>query len=469
MNAKRGEQLDTAKKQMIRRMSNYGLAVVGVIAAMVGAAGAQQASTQAAAADAEILITNVSIFNGTSEELITGEDVVLRGNTIARLIPAGTGGTGFAEVIDGKGGYLSPGLIDCHAHAVMGGDEHAFFNGDPNYVQLFAAMELREMLMRGVTTIRDQGGNVFALKKAIDDGLTIGPRIYPSGALISQYSGHGDFRPNRPTNLPRAWGGPLGPGEADGHVMLANGKDQLVTAVRQQLFLGATQIKIAVGGGVSSFTDPLYVTEYSPEELAAAVEAAADYGTYVMTHVFNEVGIKRAVEAGVKTIEHGHLLNEESAKLMAEKGLILSTQVYVLTQLEPIYTDPVRGGKLKEAIEGMDNMFRLAKQYGVKVAYGTDLLFSYEGRKKQLYELTLRKKWFDSAEIMIQATGNGGDVVGLSGRRNPYGKVGVIEKGAMADILIYSKNPLEDVSIVEDDENNLKLVIKDGKVYKNTL
>ncbi len=450
----------TSKSTLIKAVT---LALVMIASVFVVAEEKEEAT------NTKVLITNVSIFNGTTKTLITGKDVVLSGNKIAMLVPAGSANDSFSEVIDGKGGYLTPGIIDAHAHAVMGADEGLFFNGDQNYIQLFAAKELDEMLMRGVTTMRDAGGNTFALKKAIDEGLINGPRIYPSGAIISQYSGHGDFRPNNPAILPKEWGGPVGPGEANGHVMLANGKDQVMAAVRQQLFLGATQIKVAVGGGVSSFTDPLYVNEYTPDELSAAVEVAADFGTYVQVHVFNEQGIKRAIEAGVKTIEHGHLMNAEDAKLMAKKGVILSTQVQVMDQLKPLYTDPVRKAKLKESLDGMDNMFKLAKKYKVKIAYGTDLLFSYEGRKQQLKDLTLRKEWFDSADIMIQATGNGGEVVALCGKRNPFGKLGVIEKGAMADVLIYNKNPLEDVSIVEDYENNLKLIMKDGKVYKNTL
>jgi imidazolonepropionase-like amidohydrolase len=426
-------------------------------------------SAQEAKAEKQILIKNVSIFNGNSGKLITGKDVVIEGNKIKSIVSSGGNEGDFDEVIDGKGGYLSPGMIDCHAHAVMGGDENTFINGDQNYVQLFAAMEMEDMLLRGVTTIRDAGGNTFALKKAIDDGIVDGPRIYPSGAILSQYSGHVDFRTPNPTDLPKEWGGQISPGEKNGHAMLANGPDQVMTAVRQQLFLGATQIKLAVGGGVSSFTDPLYVNEYTSAEIKAAVDAANDYGTYVMTHVFNEVGVKRAIEAGVKTIEHGHLMTEEDAKLMAEKGVILSTQCQVFAQVAEIYKDPIRKGKIDVALKGMDNMFKLAKKYNIKVAYGTDLLFSYEGRKTQLKDLTLRKQWYNSSEIMIQATGIGGEVVGLCGKRNPYGKVGVIEEGAMADILIYSKNPLEDVSIVEDYENNLKLIIKDGKTYKNTL
>lgn len=424
---------------------------------------------QVAKTEKQILIKNVNIFDGNSGKLITGKDVVVEGNKIKSIVASGGNESKFNEVIDGKGGYLSPGLIDCHAHAVMGGDENTFLNGDQHYVQLFAAMEMKEMLLRGVTTIRDAGGNTFALKKAIDDGIVDGPRIYPSGAILSQYSGHVDFRTTNPANLPKEWGGPISPGEINGHALLANGPDQVMMAARQQLFLGATQIKLAVGGGVSSFTDPLYVNEYTAAEIKAAVDAANDYGTYVMTHVFNEVGVKRAIEAGVKTIEHGHLMNDEDAKLMAKNGVILSTQCQVMAQLAPIYTDPIRKGKLDEAMNGMDNMFKMAKKHNIKVAYGTDLLFSYEGRKEQLKDLTLRKQWYNSPEIMIQATGTGGEVVGLCGKRNPYGKVGVIEEGAMADILIYSQNPLENVSIVEDYENNLKLIIKDGKTYKNTL
>jgi len=196
----------------------------------------------------KVLIKNVSIFNGTSEKLITGKDVVLVGNKIDKLIPSGSGGDNYDQVIDGNGGYLTPGLIDVHSHAIFGASEETFFNGGASYVQLYAAMKMGEMLMRGVTTIRDPGGETFGLKKAFDEGIMDGPRIYPSGAMISQYSGHGDFRPTRPMSMPKEWGGQLEPVEVQGHIMLANGVRQVQAAVRQQLFLGATQIKLAAGG-----------------------------------------------------------------------------------------------------------------------------------------------------------------------------------------------------------------------------
>ena len=417
----------------------------------------------------DILIKNVQIFDGENSTLISGKDVVVTDNTISAIVDSGGSEQGYAEVIDGKGGFLTPGLIDTHSHATMGVEEDEYMEGDQAYVQIHSAMEMGEMLMRGVTTMRDAAGNAFGLKRMIDQGLVPGPRIYPAGAMISQYSGHGDFRPQNPNALPKKWGGPLGPGEVSGHVLLANGVDEMTAATRQQLFLGATQIKIAVAGGVSSFTDPLYVVEFRPEEIRAAVDAAADYGTYVMAHSHSPDGVIRAVENGVRSIEHGSLLNEEAAQLMAKNDVVYVPSVQVLAQLKPIYTDPIRKAKLQKAMEGTSEAMKLAKKYGLLIGFGTDLLFSYEGRKDQLKDLGLRKEWFTSAEIMVQATGNGGKIVGMTGQRNPYGKIGVIEEDAMADILIYTRNPLEDVSIVEDYENNLAFIMKDGKVYKNAL
>ena len=447
------------------KQKNIIATAIAVIALLVAPVMAQTASTDS---QQKILITNVSVFNGTSEKLITGKDVVLVGNKIDKIIPAGSGGSGYTQVIDGKGGYLTPGLIDVHWHMNMGVEERDYF-GDQNFVALFSAMEAEQQLMRGVTTVRDTAGNVFGLKKAIDSGVTPGPRLFPSGALISQYSGHGDMRSSIPTVLPKEWGGPTGLGVSDGNMILATGYDQVLAATRQQLFLGATQIKIAVTGGVSSFTDPLYVMEFTEEEIQAAVKAASDYGTYVMAHGHDSAGVIRALENGVTSIEHGSVLNEEAVKLMAKKGAVFVESFEILAQLKPLYTDPVRKGKLDEAMKGTANVAKWAKKYGVLMGYGTDLLFSAKGRMDELKDLGLRKEFFSSPEIMIQATGNGGKIVGMSGKRNPYGKLGVIEEDAMADVLIYSKNPLEDVAIVEDYDNNLKLIVKDGKVYKNTL
>ncbi len=192
---------------MIRKAnSTTWLAVVAAITTLVTPVVAQETK-----APPQTLITNVSIFDGTSEKLITGRDIVVSGNKIASLIPAGSGGSGYAQVIDGKGGYVSPGLIDVHWHMGMGVNEREYF-GDQAYVAIHSAKEAEQQLMRGVTTVRDAAGNVFGLKKAIDTGVTPGPRIYPSGALISQYSGHGDVRSGKPTVMAKEWGGPEGMG-----------------------------------------------------------------------------------------------------------------------------------------------------------------------------------------------------------------------------------------------------------------
>lgn len=417
-----------------------------------------------------ILIKNVSIFNGKDKDYIKGKSVVIKGNKISSIVDKGVDESDFDTVIDGKGGYLSPGFIDAHWHTVMGTDMNTFLNSDPSYIQIFSAVELKKILMRGVTSLRDAGGNVFALKKSIDEGMIQGPRIYPSGALLSQYSGHVDFRRHSPTTLPKEWGGPtITPGEADGHMLLANGVDEVIKGARHQLYLGASQIKICVSGGVSSYSDPLYVLEYTDEEIRAAVKIAEDYGTYVMAHAHNSESVIRAVKNGVKSIEHGTMLNEKAAIVMAEHGAVLVPQVRVLKDLKTIYTDPVRSLKLNEAFTGTDTSLKLAKKYNLTIGWGTDLIFSQDSRERQLKDLSDKKSWFSSSEIMIQATGNNGDILGLSGKRNPYGKIGVIEENSMADILIYNKDFLDDISIIEDYKNNLKLIIKDGEIKKNIL
>jgi imidazolonepropionase-like amidohydrolase len=418
--------------------------------------------------DTSVLIKNVSIFNGTSEKLITGKDVVIKGNVIEGLIKSGSDESGYDQVVDGKGGYLTPGLIDVHYHAVLGLEPAAMASAPKSYVVSVATWELSEVLKRGVTTVRDAGGDVAGIKKAIDQGYLTGPRIYPSQAVLGQYSGHTDFR--NPNFLPKEWGGPADPFEVTGVGLLANGRDQVIAGTRDNLYKGASQIKIAVSGGVISFTDPLYVHEFMADEIEGAVAAAKDYGTYVMAHAHSADPIKRSIKAGVKSIDHNSRADEEAVKMMAEYDVHISLQPLTAKQIMEAYPeDDVRHIKAKLAFEGTGDVMKWAKKYGVHMAWGTDLLNSIETRKTQLQDLTIRKQWFSSPEIMIQATGNGGATVALAGKRNPYGKLGVIEKGALADVLIYSKNPLEDVAIVEDYQNNLKVIIKDGQFYKNTL
>ena len=379
-------------------------------------------------APVKTLIKNVKIFNGTSQKLITGKDLVLVDNKIDKMIDAGSGGDKYDAVIDGKGGYLTPGLIDAHFHATLGLEAPVMAASPASYVQAIAISELKEVLMRGVTTVRDTGGNVAGIKRAINEGHLVGPRIYASQNILSQYSGHTDFR--NPSEQPKEWGGPADPMELIGIARLVNGEQQVLAAVRDNLYQGADQIKICISGGVTSFTDPLYVYEFLPEEISMAVRAAADYGTYVMAHAHSAHSIKRALPLGVKSFEHISMADEEAIKMMAKAGA--HATVSPLTPKQIMDTFPatdVRHMKAKEAWDGTDKVMKWAKKHGLHLSWGTDLLNSMELRKLQLKDLTMHTIWFSSAETMIHATGNAGATVALTGKRNPYGKLGVIEQG----------------------------------------
>lgn len=314
--------------------------------------------------DQSVLIRNVNIFNGSEATLITGKDVVVTGNAIEAIIDAGSDASEYDLVVDGQGGYLSPGLIDVHYHAVLGLEPALMSSASKSYVVSVALSELEDALRRGVTTVRDAGGDVAGIKLAIDQGFVAGPRIYGSQAVLSQYSGHGDFR--NVNFLPQEWGGPVDPMQASGAVITANGVDKVLAATRDNLFKGAAQIKIAVTGGVISFTDPLYVAEFRPEEIEAAVKAAEDYGTYVMAHAHSPTGIKRAIEAGVKSIDHNSLADEESIKMMADNGVHMSVQVLTPAQIVGTYAaDDVRHIKAQQALDGTAQVMKWADQYGV--------------------------------------------------------------------------------------------------------
>ncbi|MCC4784097.1 hydrolase [Vibrio splendidus] len=412
----------------------------------------------------DILIQDVDIFDGTSKQLQKNMDVIIEDNIIKQI---GEDLTALPNmtIINGEGKTMTPGLIDNHWHSTLGLPLGQLLRAPNQYVDAIAVDELGDMLLRGVTTIRDAAGNSAGLKMAIDNKFIPGPRIYPSQALIGQYSGHIDFR--NPNFLPKEWGGPVDPIEQMGIGILANGTDEVLAAARNNLYQGATQIKMAVTGGVSSTTDPLYVNEYTLEEIEAAVKVASDYGTYVMVHAHSSEGIQRAIKAGVKTIEHAAMADEETFAMIANRGLYTSIQVLVFKQLlDTIDKSDPRYPKAKQGWDNLDNIFDHIKKYNVKTGWGTDLLEGLDNREQQLQDLALREKWFTPAEILIQATGTNSEILQLTGKRNPYGKVGVIEEGAMADILLYSANPLDDINIVAQPKTYLSTIIKDGEIVK---
>lgn len=418
-----------------------------------------------------ILINNVEIFNGKDEKTITG-NILIEDNLIKKIDvnPIATNRSANTLIIDGKGKFLMPGLIDAHVHTMVESlPLQEAMNSDFSYITLRAANAAEKQLMRGFTTVRDLAGGSFGLKKAIDEGYTKGPRIYPSGAGISQTGGHGDFA--LATDVPRQIGGPLNYMEKNNMFIVADGADQVLLRTREQLRNGATQIKLMGGGGVTSNYDPLDVTQYTDAEFKAAVSAAENWGTYVTVHAYTPRAIQIAINAGVKCIEHGQLADEETVKLMAQKGIWWSLQPFDDDHATPLPEGSANRAKQLAMFAGTDNAYRLAKKYHVKVAWGTDVLFDAELAAKQGEQLAKMTKWYSPFEILKMATSTNAELLALSGPRNPYqkGKLGVLEEGAYADMILVDGNPIQDIKLVEDPERNFLIIMKDGIIYKNTL
>ncbi|HZO57720.1 MAG TPA: amidohydrolase family protein [Bryobacteraceae bacterium] len=361
-----------------------------------------------------------------------------------------------------------PGLIDMHWHAMMVRPTvAAMLAGDVGHLNLVAGAEATDTLMRGFTTVRDVGGPSFGLKRAIDEGVVAGPRIFPSGAMISITSGHGDFR--QAFEVPRAIGAPLSRGEQVGAAMIADSPDEVRVRVREQLMLGASQIKLTAGGGVASPHSPLDASTFTEAELRAAVEAAGNWGTYVTVHAYVPEAIQRSIAAGVKCIEHGHLMDEESAKLIAERGIWLSMQPFPEELGHAFPPGSFEREKFLEVLAGTDRTYALAKKYRIKTAWGTDVLFSPALAQRQGELLTRMVRWFTPAEALSMATSVNAELLVLCGKRNPYpGKLGVVEEGALADLLLIDGDPISNIKLIEAPAKNILVIMKDGKVFKNT-
>ncbi|QOV89778.1 metal-dependent hydrolase family protein [Humisphaera borealis] len=418
------------------------------------------------------LITNARIFDGRGDTLTEPMNVLIIGSTISKIAadPIVGANAKDAVVIDAGGRTLMPGLIDAHTHLMFATlPPLVATTSDIGFINVVATRAAESMLMRGFTSARDLGGPVFGLKRGIDAGYAVGPRIWPSGAMISQTGGHGDFRiPNELPSAPTAYTY----FERLGATAIADNPDQVRVRSREQLALGSTQLKLMAGGGVSSNFDPLDVTQYTVEELKAAVEAAENWGTYVTVHAYTPRAVKQALDAGVKCIDHGQLLDDETAKLMAEKGVWWSLQPFIEDpKIKSAFPEgsPNRVKQL-EMFAGTDKAFALAKKYKIKVAFGTDALFSAGTAARQGADLARMSRWYTPAEILKMATSGNAELLALSGKRSPYpGKLGVIEEGAMADLLIVAGNPLKDITLVADPVTNFVVIMKDGKVYKNAI
>jgi imidazolonepropionase-like amidohydrolase len=415
-----------------------------------------------------ILFKDVRLFDGKSDKLTPNTSVLVVGNKIEKIGGA-IQAPEKATVIDAAGRVLMPGLIDAHWHAFMASTpQMALMTADPSYLHLLAARQAEATLMRGFTTVRDMGGPVFGLKRAIDEGVMTGPRIYPSGAFIAQTSGHGDFRWR--FEVPRTLGGPLSNSEVEGVAAIADSPDEVRLRTREQLRKGASQIKLMAGGGVASPFNPIESTQYTEREIEAAVQAADNWGTYVTVHTYTPRSIRQAVAAGVKCIEHGHLIDEPTAKFLAEKGIWWSLQPLLADDDLLATLDPVSQKKAKQVFAGTDNAYKLARKYKAKTAFGTDALFDAKIAARQGAMLAKMVRWYTPAEALKMATADNGELMALSGFINPYpGKLGVVEEGALADLLLVDGNPLENIKLVADPAKNFVVIMKDGKIYKNLI
>ena len=417
------------------------------------------------------LITNANVFNGVDNNLIENVSILIEDNLITQI--GEVNATLADEIIDAQGGTVMPGLIDAHVHITLSAPFNVIDTMTREEVAIRSAKISEEMLMRGFTTIRDVAGNTLGLKKSIDNGYATGPRILPSMAAISQTSGHSDYRQNQAQER-LANGHEDSPMMKLGAMRVADGRSEVLKAVREQLFMGASQIKIMAGGGASSTFDPLDTLQFTSDEMKAAVQAASDYGTYVAAHIHTSDAMRRAAEAGVMSFEHATIMDDEIAEIIKEKGIWVIPSYFTSSLIaerkiplpnEETYRKTERVGK------AMFKSAELIKKYDIQnIAFGTDCVGETDVHATQLNELGAIEQVFDTITALRMATSNCGRLFEMSTYQHPYqeGKLGQVVEGAYADLLIIDGNPLEGVACVANTETQ-KLIMKDGKVYKNTL
>ncbi|QDV54616.1 metal-dependent hydrolase family protein [Rosistilla oblonga] len=422
------------------------------------------------------LITDVNVFDGVADRLTPGR-VLIEGNLIRAVGPNVETPDG-AVVIDGGGRTLMPGLINCHVHLAL---PDAIANVESKLlfadVVLGSQLMARGYLMDGFTTVRDAGGNVFGIKKFIDRGLLPGPRIYPSGALISQLGGHFDLR-NLTQHKTESHM------ERIGNIAICDGVPEVLVAARRNFRLQASQLKICVGGGAASDFDPVDTMQFTADEIRAAVTTANNWHTYVGAHIFTPQAMHIAADNGVMVFDHAFLIDEDAMKKVVEKGIFLVPQMNGLSPelLRNPILGPVNLAKIRTVHGQAGDFVALIKKFKPKIvfaddAFGTeDVVF-----KQRRYELGYRASLFGNFETLRQATSAAGELMALTGPRNPYsGKLGVIEEGALADMLIVDGNPLDDISVIGGTMEwfdapppkpieTIRVIMKDGKIFKNTL
>jgi imidazolonepropionase-like amidohydrolase len=409
----------------------------------------------------QILFKNAAVFDGMSDVLRPGCDVLVEAGEIREVSERPIAAPG-ASILDVAGRTLMPGLIDCHVHVTATMLDLGANARVPHTLQAYRVMPiLRGMLDRGFTSVRDAGGADYALSVAVDTGIVQGPRLFVSGQALSQTGGHADFRGRWDENEP-----PCGCCRRLGRLgRVVDGVDACRRAVREEVKAGASQIKVMASGGVASPTDPIGFTGFSEDELRAICAEAEAAQTYVMAHAYTPAAIRRAVACGVRTIEHGNLADDATAQAMAAAGAIAVPTLVTYDALADqgaalgfppdsvAKIDAVRGAGL----ESLD-IFRRA---GTKMAFGTDLLGELHPRQSD--EFLIRTKVLSPAEVLRQATSGAAEVLRMEGR------LGVVQAGAIADLLVVDGDPLRDVSVLCDQGRRLDVIMKAGAFHRNRL
>ncbi len=408
-----------------------------------------------------ILLSDVRIFDGTGAAPYPG-NVLIKDGLIERVSRSSIDAPAGTTRIAGNGRLLTPGFIDLHSH-LTGHVADGLDSRDPVVQGAFAAKVASYYLDHGFTTVRDAGGTTPGLARAFASGEIEGPRLFPAGAVISQTAGHGDFRERHEPHPFLQHGSPYVGGRSS---IIADGVDQTLAAVRENLKNGATQIKIMGGGGVMSEFDPIHTLQPSPAEIRAAVQAAGDWDTYVLAHAYTSEAVTRLVENGVRCIEHGLLIDDATAKLVKDNDVAISTQLVIFRTLGemPGLSDNNRE-KAALVLEGQENLIRLIKKYDITTGFGTDLINS--AYKKLPEEFTARANYWTTAEVLHQATAESAEVIRMSGKLNREGLFGEIREGWNADLVLFDENPLEDISVIETPARSIALVMIDGAIVRD--